>query len=553
MLLIRTNCFCAIHAKKGQLMNCFKTLWKKIEGLSGLLFIVYTTIILSSYSIVSFWDYNRGFEYSARAFCTCFFFSALVCPVILRKVRKLSISGNKQAITKQKSSKWIIWTFLGSLAYFLISYIAYYPGGLGTDSFAQYDQAVTGLYNDWHPFFHTLFAFKLPLAITKGWPGSIILFQIILFAAVITYSVHTVLIYTNKTCALLTLVFYLINPNTASLGISALKDSSFAIGALLLTSYAMQIFFTKGSWICKPLNSLLFILAFVCTTLFRHNAILFTAPLLLAVLLYMPRLNKIIIAALSIILLLVVKVPVYNALDVEAPGYRNSETLGLPLNIIASVTAYNPEALDDETRVFAHSIAPQHIWEECYTFGNYNHFKYNEHVNKDPIEERSAMEIIKMSINCVLRSPKEALAGLIQLTDPIYTITDDYKAIMDIDLANNNYQIQQGGIGFLRKILSLASLAITLLLAHLVHFIGSMMLLLLISMLAKCNLCKVSDWKKILLILPVFAYNFGTMLLMTHRGDALRFFQYTFFLVPLYLIILFTNQNNRRKRDIIPQ
>lgn len=534
-------------------MNCLKNLWKRIEGLPGFILIVYTTIILASQAIVSFWDYNRGFEYTARAFFTCFFLAVLACPIILRKVRKLSIPRSKQSFSKQNRGKWITLTYLGCFVYLLISYIAYYPGGLGTDSFAQYDQAVTGVYNDWHPFFHTLFAFKLPLTITKGWSGSIILFQIILLAAAMTYSVYTILIYTNKTCALLTLAFYLINPGTASLGISALKDASFAIGALLLTTYAVRIFFTKGYWIRKPLNALLFILTLVCTTLFRHNAILFTAPLLIAVMFYIPRLNKIIIAALSIVLLLIVKIPVYNALDVEAPGYRNSETLGLPLNIIASVTAYNPEALDEETRAFAHSIAPQHIWEECYTFGNYNHFKYNEYVNKDSIEEHSAIEIIKMAINCTLRSPKEALTGLVQVTDPIYTITDDYKAIMEIELADNDYQISRSGIAFLRKIISLASLAVTLLLAHLVHFIGSMMLLLLTSALAKCSLTKASDWKKILLILPVFAYNFGTMLLMTHRGDALRFFQYTFFLVPLYLVMLFSNQNVRRTREIIPQ
>ena len=63
-----------------------------------------------------------------------------------------------------------------------------------------------------------------------------------------------------------------------------LKDVSFAIGALLLLTYALQIYVTKGEWVRKPINMAFFIVAEVLTTLFRHNAVLFTVPLIAAVL-----------------------------------------------------------------------------------------------------------------------------------------------------------------------------------------------------------------------------------------------------------------------------
>lgn len=49
------------------------------------------------------------------------------------------------------------------------------------------------------------------------------------------------------------------------------------------------------------------------------------------------------------------------------------------------------------------------------------------------------------------------------------------------------------------------------------------------------------DWKKILLVLPVFAYNFGTALLLTGYADIARFCCYTRLIFPFLLIIMLKN------------
>lgn len=520
-------------------VQLLKKCWHKLGGVNGLILILYATFALASHAVTIYVDYNRTFQYVARSLVNCACLAALCCPFLLRKLQAVSLKPEATA----EHRKWVALSGGIATGYLLLAYIAHYPGGFNTDSLVQYEQAVTGHYVDWHPFLHTLLFFRLPLLLSGGWTGSIVLFQLLLMAAAMTYSIHTVLRHTNKTLALATLAFYLVNPNTVNLYMFPFKDNAFSIGAILLTAFSVNIFFTRGEWLRKPLRLPAFIVIFACTTCMRHNAILFTLPLLMAVLFFISRRSRLLVAISSLLLVLIVKVPLANALGVEAADQRKVETMGLPLNVIASVATYNPDALDDETRAFAYRIADQALWEECYTYGNFNHIKSDDRINLNAIEEQSVVNILKMTLRCLLRAPQEALAGLVSTTDPVYTLTDDYNAVFSIQVTKNDLGIQAGGVGTLAKAFALFTSLSSMVLSHLVHFIGAMMLLLIGVMLARSNLRRWEDWKRLFLALPVLAYNFGSMLLLTHRGDALRFFQYTFYLMPLYLIIFLTNRN----------
>lgn len=527
-------------------MNLLKRLWHKLGGVNGLILILYTTFVLASHAFPIYSGYNRTFQLVARSLCNCAILSTLLCPFLLKKVRGINLCTDNEC-TQKEHRRWLLFSSATVLAYFLLAYIAYYPGGFNTDSLVQYEQAVTGQYVDWHPFFHTLLFFKLPLLLTGGWIGSIVLFQLLMMTAAVLYSIHTILLHAGRTAAVSTLVFYLINPNTVNLFMYPFKDNAFAIGAILLTAYAINIFFTKGEWLKNPLHTALFIICFACTTCFRHNAVLFTAPLLIAVLLFTSRKSHLILFVCCLILVLVIKLPLANALDVQAAEQRKVETMGLPLNVIASVVTYHPDALDGQTQEFAYRIAEQNIWEERYTYGNFNYIKSDDRINIMAIEEYSIADILKMALRCLLRAPQESLAGLVSATDPVYTLTDDYNAVFPIQITQNEWGIRSSGAGILASLFSAFSSISSLLLSYLVHFIGAMMLILLLVILAKSRLNRWEDWKRILLVLPVFTYNFGSMLLMTHRGDALRFFQYTFYLVPLYLLLFFTNYHGRNR------
>lgn len=153
-----------------------------------------------------------------------------------------------------------------------------------------------------------------------------------------------------------------------------------------------------------------------------------------------------------------------------------------------------------------------------------------------------------MMLKCITASPRTSFMGLIKLTDPLYTISDDYYMSISVDIMYNEYGIDGEGIPLLKKLNSYYTTGCMIFFPHLFMYIGSMHMILFIVILSKYALNKLKDWKKILLVIPLFAYNFGSMLLLTSFYDTPRFFYYTFFLMPILLIILLTKENHFERR-----
>ncbi len=426
---------------------------------------------------------------------------------------------------------------------FLIYYIAYYPGAFSKDSINQYSQVIHQQYNDWHPVIQTLFAFKLPLALTNGWIGSITLFQIICFSLVLGYTFNTILKYTNLKFTAISAAFILLNPQLGYIAMFPWKDVSFAIGALLLLTYALRIFLTKGTWLKTPLHTILFIITAVLTTLFRHNALLFTVPLIFAVMFYVTKKRGLVICLSIIMLCWGIKIPLYFAMGVVSPDQRQTEMLGLPMTVIGAAVTYTPSALDEETREFAYKVASKEVWEENYIYGSYNHVKFDDRTNNHVIEEYGSKEVILMMLKCFKNSPRVSLTAFIKLTEAAYTVSHEYDAVMMPFITQNDFNIAQTGNEGLKWALNGYSTVASGCFPHLYRYLGVMHLLLIAAVLSVCKLNKLKDWKKFFFILPVFAYNFGTTLLMTGIYDATRFYLYTFPLIPLLLVFLFKNDS----------
>lgn len=374
--------------------------------------------------------------------------SVIVCPKIIRFILKISIKQSELNNRNNKSQVFLKLAFyLIPFCLFFVYYLAYYPGGFSPDSISQYTQVINNQYSDWHPVIQTLFAFKLPLALSGGWIGSIVLFQIICFSAVLGYSFNTIFKFTNLKYTVLSMIFVLLNPQVGYITMYPWKDISFAIGALLLLTYSLRIYFTKGDWLKKPINIVLFIITASLTTLFRHNALLFTIPLIIVVLFYIVKKRTLIIGlviCLCILLLcLGVKFPLYFAIGVASPDKRQIETLGLPMTIIGAVVTHTPEALDEETREFAYKVAPKEVWEEKYKDGSYNAVKWDDRTNNDVIEEYGTQKVISMMFKSVNASKCVALTSLIKLTDASYSLTDDYDNFIYPGIAENECGISQ--------------------------------------------------------------------------------------------------------------
>jgi len=481
----------------------------------------------------------------ARSFVFTGAFSLFLSPFLLKASKKLSFEDLSRAEEKTESLKWFWIVSLLIFMLLLIPYMIYYPSRITADCAEQYEQAVSNSYSDWHPFFHTLFAYKLPLFLTGGWDGSILLFQILLLSLAIAHAAQTLAMHAGKRIALFALLFYLINPNTLNLTMFPWKDIAFAIGALLTASCSIRIYFTKGEWIRRIPNLILLTITLAFTSLFRHNAILFTLPAVFALVFLIPKKQAVSLILGFLILFGGIKYPLSSTLHVEQPGSRQTEMLGVPMNIISSVYVHTPEKVDQETLEFVSKIAPREKWERNYIDGIYNGMKWDTTVNNSIIEEYGAKRILKMTASCFIRSPFQALKAFFYITDPAYTITDDVSTGVRVDPSEN------GGISaVLGRINYYLSYLLDAVFSKITHFSGTMLLILVIAILSKYRITCAGFWKTVLFILPVFAYNFGSMLLLYSRLDAVRFFYYTFLVTPLYLTLFFRDLPSEKKASV---
>ena len=273
------------------------------------------------------------------------------------------------------------------------------------------------------------------------------------------------------------------------------------------------------------------------TTLLRHNALLFTVPLALVLLFYTSK-KRFLVSCLAVVsLCLIIKIPVYSALNVEKPGKRQLETLGLPMNIISNAVATTPEALDEDILEFAYKILPEENWPGCYSPGSFNTIKYSG--DNQIIEDYGTKKVLDMTARCFKESPRASNIALIKITGVSYSVADRYidEAWIVTPRIYRNEFIHEGGVDSIQLVLLSYLLIIMKYLPHITMNIGILHLVMLVAALSKCRLGILKEWKKIIFIIPTFAYNFASTLLLTEISDAGRYFIYTYFLLPVILLI----------------
>lgn len=515
-------------------------------------------------------------------------------PILLNLTHKLQIPDiatlkEKNALrTRHEKRVWILFFFTISLGIFLLYYLAYYPGGFSNDSVNQYEQSISGRYNDWHPALHTFLAFTLPLMVSGGNIAAITLFQILYFASVLTYAFYILRCFSGKIFSVVSFLIVILNPATGRMAMYPWKDVAFAITALWMFTFVLQLVMTRGLWLHAPLHMILFAVVWACTTIFRHNAVLLTAPLLIGVLLYgftchtqksqknipsdhfsplqpdskkaantpaqsdtcahketsgRQKIASLLTCLLSILIFFFIKGPVYTALGVEKPGGRQLETMGLPLTIICDVRTDDPSALDNETKGFTDRLADDEVW-DTYTLGSFGGIKWKSHY--DLIDDVPASEILRMTTRCFFISPKVSVAAVIRLTDMVYTVSQGIDWAIDTPMVWPN-KIGHTGAG--NKIMAEGLekyFSFTLSLPRILfYYIGIINLLVMICLLAFHKWKEFESWRRFFVVVPLFTYNFGTMLLLTNNDY--RLFYYSFLIAPLLLFILLVPHHGTEK------
>lgn len=514
-------------------------------GLNSLILILYTTVVVA---LQMFFGTQRSTVFSVTVSLGVLLVMAVLGPVVLRVASRINAcprENKKDPVLKQVLVNGCF--YLIPLAVFLFYFLACYPGGYSADCFTQYGEAVRNQYNDWHPVLHTLLAFKLPLMLTNGWSGSVVLFQSLCFCGVIGYTCQVIRKHFGIWPALITMAVILMSPLVMLTAMHPWKDVGFAICALLMAAYALQTVVTQGKWLCQPFNMICFILVAAITSIIRHNGILFTGPLVLGVVLYLSWKRALALLFGIVLLFVAVKGPVYSILKVEDPGRRQVEMLGLPMTVIGAVVTESPELLDGETLDFAYQVTPKEVWETKYELGSFNSVKFEDETNMDVIEEYGTGRVLSMMLSCFKADPETSMRSIIALTGRLYMLKDAYTGFTYPRVGKNLLGLEQTPNMTLLKLCKDYSETACRYFAPLYMLLGLQHLLLLVFVLAKVNLKRRQDWSKLLIVLSVFCYNFGSGLLLTAWADVFRFFFYTFMLVPVLLLVLCFNQNERSK------
>ena len=463
--------------------------------------------------------------------------TAVFAPLLMKKIRGWTPGRSGRS---GRLSPWIFRAvcFAASIAVLGFCFLAVNPGGFDGDPVVQLEQALTGKYDDFHPVFHTLIAFRLPLALTGGWFPSIILFQILLFSAALTLVCDTVRFKAGPLWGFLALGIILANPITQSYLMYGYKDETFGICAMVLVCMNARILFSRGEWLKKPLHLICFVVMLALISLVRHNGILFAIPCLAGAALCVSWKRTLAAGLAALLLYAGVQGPLYSALGVKRTEDRSSQTMGLPMTAIGAAVTYNPDALDEELLDFAYRIAPREVWEEKYTYGVFNWVDWDPRSNHQALVDAGLFGTLRYMFRAIREAPRESLKALITATSSAYGVVPDKLADGTVYLAGEAFGLRDRSIPWMRDLMDRWRNLMYTLAPHSFLHSGVTLLLLLTFGLARLRLDRKESWRRIVPVLAVFVYNLVTMLVLFSWWDGARFFHYSLWVAPVLLIML---------------
>lgn len=464
----------------------------------------------------------------------------LLVPRISEKIR--SINSIEPVTDAKKQVRFFCVFTIGCLLVFLFWFLAYYPGAYSPDSINQYKQAATGRYNDWHPVLHTLLIFTLPLKLT-GANASIVFFQIAYFSLVLGIVSTIVYRYSGRWWALILMFPIVLSPWTYNIAMYPWKDVAFAFAATLCMAMAVKIYYDRKT---SVIELVILAVLLMMATIFRHNGILFSGTLLVALLFQISLKRWGLLVLFVVVALGLVRGPIYAGLGVEKPGNRVVETMGFPLSVIIYVAKECPECLNEETSDFVERMTRiQPEWKENYNLTGFPSIKYaGDGVDFEVIESSGRLKIMRMMMNCILADPIHSITAIVAMTSVVYGL--EINCDHELSIMPNEYEIVYSGNKSLKKKAETYSQLVKKTpIRFFLATIGMPLIVMLAFMLFRTNATK-DDFKRVALCTPILTYDFGTMFIMS--GAESRFFYVTMLVCPLVVCVMLGKPVNERPK-----
>lgn len=417
----------------------------------------------------------------------------------------------------------------------LLYFIAYYPGGVSSDTLMQWEDAHLFRFHDWHPVLHTLMIWLLTRLVDH--PAFVLLVQLLAYAAAVGYATAVLARwrFPKAACALFA-AFLSLNPALCSIMTFIWKDCAFAISALFLGVQLLEIHLSCGEWLEKKRHLAALALTLALTSILRHNGLAMTLPAVVWLLVSHPeRFRRTLAALLGAALLFAgIKGPLYGALGVTHPESSLSEVFGVPMVVLSHIYAEAPASLDGETVAFLSRYAPQETFAELDACGDWNEIKW--YVNAPDISDMTLPRIAAMALRAAQKEPQlavEALAGLWSL--PFLPFRDAYWRISPYTSQEFvfTFQFKPGGFAPLARVLGWLC---RLFASPALSFLGWCPGFALLAVMLACALLgRGRPLSALLLPAALIAYDLATALVLSSPTD-FRFFLTTPMLAPLCVL-----------------
>lgn len=461
------------------------------------------------------------------------FFLTVVC--IILALFKLLLSVNLPEGEKTVP----FWHFLlYSLPFLVVSMfflVAFYPAGMTPDSLAQWEQAKTHEFTNWHPVVFTW----VIMGLTAIWdsPAIIALFQIGLLSlasGMFGYTLERFMV--PKKFIWIGLIVLALSPVNAIYSITIWKDVVYSTFLMLFSILIFIIVKTAGRETKKTSFLLLFLLISLGLVFFRHNGFpVFVVTMIMTIIMYRSYWKKLVPVTLFIIVVhQLVTGPLYTKLDVVPSDPQ--EALSIPTQQIASIVSNDGELTDAQSN-YVNSLMALPLWKEKYNPYSVDPIKFSWGDYDRWVIYNDPKQYANMWSGMVMQNPSLAAQGLFKQTSLVWQMNepaDGYtsKYVTNIYLHNEfglkNRILEPTVTSFARSYLKAAE-KIEELLWRPANYTTLALLFIYIAYLR-------NDWRAWLLIFPV-ALNTGSVFLAIPAQDFRYLFSNSLF---MYMAIFFS-------------
>ncbi|MDR2753112.1 MAG: hypothetical protein LBB50_02250 [Oscillospiraceae bacterium] len=486
----------------------------------------------------------------------------ILTPVVFFALRWVSLRFFEVGVGVRETRAKLDWRVFAAgavpvCAVLLLQLAGKYPGALTNDTVGQWAQALTGQFNNWHPAAHTMLMWLTTRLVNSY--GFFVTVQCVAFSLVAGWMTATLRAWGMHWLWSCVFVYTLLSAySTRTMMMFAWKDTMVTILALALAVQLVNIVLSHGAWLERRGNQVGLAAALAMMTMMRHNSFFFTLPLvvLLFCLFGKGRARACLFSgSLAAVMIFLVWGPIYTLAKVEDPQNTYIESVGLPMTILGSVYLTDPSAIDSETKAFLHTVASEDVWQKEGKFGSYETIKWDGGGKRASVAvpQMPPQQLLRMTWNTVRRAPTVALRAVLALTRPVWDFTDiDIYLYYYHDTAASQALDDKLGYATISKELAAAQNSRVSYYAgrlygfydKLVQFVTPSRALqslglwaLALAVAAFFSLQNRHGLRTLLLVLPVFAYNMGTMLLLCFPDH--RFFQFNVVIaLPLLLALM---------------